>query len=68
MFRYSLFLLAICGSVATAIAAITPASVEPEAFSRNVTVIEKNQAFPQLGPLVVDECLNEDCSETYVSI
>ena len=29
----------------------------------NVTVIEKNQAFPVLGKLVVTPCQTEDCSE-----
>ena len=29
----------------------------------NVTVIEKNQAFPVFGPLVVVPCQTEDCSE-----
>ncbi len=29
----------------------------------NVTVIEKNQAFPVVGPIVVDQCKTDDCSE-----
>lgn len=29
----------------------------------NVTVIEKNQAYPVLGPIVVEACQIEDCSE-----
>jgi hypothetical protein len=29
----------------------------------NVTVIEKNQAFPILGPITVEVCQVEDCSE-----
>jgi len=29
----------------------------------NVTVMQKNQAFPVLGPIIVEACLNEDCSE-----
>jgi hypothetical protein len=28
----------------------------------NETVIEKNQAFPLLEPLTVQECLNADCT------
>ena len=31
--------------------------------SSNVTVIEKNQAFPVLGPIIVQACQIEDCSE-----
>jgi hypothetical protein len=29
----------------------------------NVTVIEKNQAFPVYGPLVVEQCAVENCSD-----
>jgi hypothetical protein len=29
----------------------------------NVTVVEKNQAFPVLGLIVVVPCQTEDCSE-----
>ena len=29
----------------------------------NMTVIEKNQAFPVLGPITVEPCQIEDCSE-----
>ncbi len=32
-------------------------------FGSNVTVIQKNQAFPVLGPIVVEACQYEDCSE-----
>jgi hypothetical protein len=62
MTRYSLFVLAVLGSAATAIAAIAPAdrvSLAPT----NVTVIEKNQAFPVIGILQVEECGVEDCSD-----
>lgn len=60
MIRYSLFVLAIAGSAATAIAAMAPG--HNAVTSRNITVIEKNQAFPQFGPLVVEPCAVEDCS------
>ena len=60
MIRYSTFVLAILGSAATAIAALAPA--DAVVTSRNMTVIEKNQAFPQFGPLVVETCEVEDCS------
>jgi hypothetical protein len=62
MIRYSLFILAIAGSAATAIAAIAPAERTALAPA-NVTVIEKNQAFPVLGILQVEECGTEDCSD-----
>jgi hypothetical protein len=65
MFRYSFVALAIIGSAATAIAAIVPGRLaHAPAVSAGETVIEKNQAFPLVGPLVVEECLNDDCTIT----
>lgn len=62
MVRYTLFVLVVLGSAATAVAAIAPETTLAPTGS-NVTVIEKNQAFPVLGPLVVEDCATEDCSE-----
>lgn len=62
MLRYSLFLVAVCGTLATAIAAVGPASRDLEPDHTNMTIIEKNQAFPHFGPLIVEECETEDCS------
>ncbi len=62
MIRYTLFALAIVGTAATAIAAVAPEQPAPEQ-SRNVTVIEKNDVFPILGPITVEECAVEDCSD-----
>ena len=57
----SIWRIVIAGSAATAIAAINPGAniVRPA----NITVVEKNQAFPVIGPLVFEECAVEDCSE-----
>ena len=63
MIRYTLFVLAVFGSAATAIAAIAPSHDLIPANTKNVTVIEKNQAFPVYGPLVVEQCVMEDCSD-----
>lgn len=61
MLKYTLLVLAVAGSAATAIASISP---EVDVFRpANVTVVAKNQAFPQIGPLVIEECAVEDCSE-----
>lgn len=61
MMKYLLLVLAIAGSAATAIAAISP---DVNILRRsNITVIEKNQAYPVIGPLVFEECAVEDCSE-----
>ena len=67
MKRYTLFVLIVMGSTATAIAAIAPehrTAFNPRAA--NITVIEKNQAWPLVGPLTVEDCLTEDCSDTQV--
>lgn len=62
MARYSLFVLVVIGTAATAIAAITPDRSIP-LTGRNVTVIEKNQAFPVVGPVIFVPCASEDCSD-----
>jgi len=63
MIRYTLFLLAIAGTAATAIAASQPGSADLQINRNNVTVIDKNEVFPVLGPLVVEPCAVEDCSD-----
>jgi hypothetical protein len=63
MIRYTLFVLTILATAASAIAAMAPAHEEIDLSAGNVTVIEKNQAFPVFGPIVVEDCAAEDCSE-----
>ena len=63
MIRYTLFVLTVLGSAATAIASIAPNHDMPVAGSKNVTVIEMNQDFPVYGPIVVEQCAVEDCSD-----
>ena len=65
MIRYTLFVLATLATAATAIAAIAPAHEELDLSARNVTVIEKNQAFPDYGPIVVEKCTAADCSQLH---
>ena len=63
MKRTTLYMLIALASAASALASVSPkeaTTIEP--VSRNETVIEKNQAFPQVGPLTVEECLNADCT------
>jgi hypothetical protein len=61
MIRYTLFLAIVFGTAATAIASIAPdAAISNPA---NITVVAKNQAFPQFGDLIIEECALEDCSE-----
>ncbi len=61
MVRNTLLILVILGSAATAIASIAPR--DGATPPKNITVIAKNEAFPVLGALEVDECQVEDCSD-----
>lgn len=64
MIRYTLFAIAILGTAATGIAAVQPDSLEAANYkSSHETVIEKNSPIPVLGPVVVEQCALEDCSE-----
>lgn len=65
MIRDMLFLAIVLATAASAIAAISPAQLTAfEANVQNVTVIEKNQAWPLAGPLIVEECDDDGCSLT----
>ena len=59
MVRYTFFVLAVLGTVATAIAATKSDPIR----SANVTVVHKNGAFPVVGPIIVEQCAKEDCSD-----
>lgn len=63
MIRYTFFVLTVMATAATAIAAVHPATSEDAALHSTVTVIEKNSPFPVLGPIVVEACAIEDCSD-----
>ncbi len=63
MFRHAFFILAVIATAATAIAAVQPATKSPASRSASVTVIHKNGAFPVLGPIIVEQCAKEDCSD-----
>lgn len=64
MIRYSFLVLAALASAATAFAAVHPQAASGTQEHINVTVMEKNSPFPVLGPLVVEDCALEDCSDT----
>lgn len=65
MKRHSVFLLIALGSAASALAAAAPGQHGgPATHAANVTVIEKNQAFPLIGPFVVEDCADADCALT----
>ena len=62
MIRYTLCVLAILGTAATAIASAQPES-GADGTNRNFTVIAKNNPFPVLGRITVETCAEEDCSD-----
>ena len=63
MVRYTLFVLTILGTAATAIAAAHPGDAQLVADPAHETVIAKSSPFPVLGPIVVEKCAVEDCSD-----
>ena len=64
MIRYIFIILAVLVTAATAIGAVQPKLSGPTSVSVNTTVIGKNSPFPVLGPIVVEPCAVEDCSDT----
>jgi hypothetical protein len=66
MIRYASILLSTIGAAAVA-SALAFADTAPvpavDAAVVHETVIEKNSPFPVLGPLVVEECVKDDCSD-----
>lgn len=63
MIKYSIFLAVIFGSTVAAYAAIAPETAY-QIDTPTVTVIHKNEVWPVVGPLVVEACTVEDCSDT----
>jgi hypothetical protein len=63
MIRYTFIALTILGTAATAIAAVQPNVIEVAPVSAHTTVIKKNSPFPVVGPIIVEECALEDCSD-----
>ena len=63
MIRYTLFVLTTLATAASAISAMAPVHEDITLMTKNVTVIEKNQAFPVHGPIVVEDCAAKACSE-----
>ena len=63
MVRYSFIALTIIATAATAIAAAQPTATTIVQATANVTVVQKNSPFPVVGPITVEECAVEDCSD-----
>lgn len=65
MKRTTIYLLIALASTASAVASVSPRErTELQPVTSNETVIEKNQAFPLVGPFSVEECLDEACTVT----
>jgi hypothetical protein len=63
MIKYSVFLAVVFGTSVAAYATIAPKD-PPPAQPNNSTVIYKNEFWPISGPIVVEACKFEDCSDT----
>jgi hypothetical protein len=64
MIRYTIFVLAIVASAATAIASL-PGQTTPGINGKNVTNLIKNQTWDSdTVPVFLEKCAKEDCSDT----
>ena len=63
MIRSTLIALTVLATAATAFAAVHPSVNSLDQPETNVTVIHKNDVFPVIGPIEVQECAVEDCSD-----
>jgi hypothetical protein len=63
MIRYAFALTLALGAIAGVAAAVEASAARSLQDATNQTVIVKNSAFPVLGPIVVEECAVEDCSD-----
>ena len=64
MIRYTLFVITILGSAATAIASIAPADQYAITNPKAVSVFYKNNTAPMIDGVIVETCAVEDCSDT----
>ncbi len=64
MIRYTLFVLTILGSAATAIASIAPADQYSITNPNTLSIVYMNNTTPMIDGVVVEKCAVEDCSDT----
>ena len=64
MIRYTLFVLTVLGTAATAVANVAPANSVVASNPKNVSVFYKTDVSPIIGALVLEQCAKEDCSDT----
>lgn len=65
MTRYRLFILlaVVLASATAAVAAISPGQPMELLSVPGVTITNDNLASPSIGPLTIEDCKVEDCSE-----
>ncbi|MFN4143626.1 hypothetical protein [Aestuariivirga sp.] len=66
MIRYAFIMMAALGMAAAATAAVAPDTelrAPAVAPASHETIVEKNSPFPVIGPITVEECTEEDCSD-----
>jgi hypothetical protein len=64
MIRYTLFVLTVLGTAATAIASVSPANSLVMSNPKNMSVFYKTDASPLAAPIILEQCAKEDCSDT----
>ena len=64
MIRYTVFVLTVLGTAVTAIANVAPAKTYTAGVTMNVSIFYKSDEAPVSGPLVLEQCAKEDCSDT----
>ena len=63
MIRYAFALTLALGTIAGVAAAVEASSARTVHQATHETIVEKNSPFPVLGPIIIEECAVEDCSE-----
>lgn len=63
MIRTAFILTAAMGIAAAASALASAHTGADVRAAAHETVVEKNSPFPVIGPLVVQECVKDDCSD-----
>jgi hypothetical protein len=66
MIRYAFALTLALGTIAGVAAAVEASAAKTvlkTAQAANQTVVVKNSPFPVLGPIIVEECALDDCSD-----
>jgi hypothetical protein len=64
MIRYTVFVITVLGTAVTAIANVAPAKIYSAGVTKNVSIFYKSNEAPFVGPLVLEQCAKEDCSDT----